>query len=105
MQVAMHQLGKLAAAGAFAAAVGTQRRTLRVVLPVFAAEILGIRHSQRQTAAGRGAEEQLGVADASRIDYFSQPVCKNLLTLNIFKPHNRHKLIYKNKNNPRHIKK
>ena len=73
------------------------------MLPMLAAEILGVGNSQRQTATGRRAEEQLGVADASRIDYFCQPVGKNLLTLNIFKLHNRLKLIYKNKNNLRHI--
>jgi hypothetical protein len=72
------------------------------VLPILAAKILGVCYRQRQTSTGRGTKEHLGVADASRINYFSQPVCQKMLTLNIFKLHNTVKLIYKYKKYIRH---
>jgi hypothetical protein len=95
----MHQLLILAAIGAHPARIGPQLRTLAVMLPILAVQILGIRYCQCQTPAGTGTKEHLGMAHTSRVDYFSQVVYQNLLALNIFKLHNTRKLIYKNKNN------
>ena len=91
----MHQLLIFAAVGALATRVGSQLSPFAIVLSVLAAEILAIGYRQRQASAGGGAKEQLGMADASRINYFSQMVYKNPLTLNIFKLHFTRKLIYK----------
>ena len=96
MQVGVHQFLVLAAAGAFAAAVGPQGRPLRVVLPVFAIQILGIGQGQRQAPARRRSEEHLGVAYTPRVNYFCQSVGKNLLSYNIFELHIGYKSTCKN---------
>ena len=72
---------------------------LVIMLPVFAVQILGIRYSQRQAPTIGGTKEHLGMAHTPRVNYFSQMVYQNPLTLNIFKPHNARKLIYKYINN------
>jgi hypothetical protein len=91
----MNQLAVSTTVGTLATGVGPQLRALGVMLAIAAVEILGISNGQRQTTAGGGSKEHLGMTYTARINNFGQVIYQNALTLNIFKLHCTRKLNYK----------